>query len=317
MSPSVLIYPQFQERLYGLVSAKYDLMNPGPKTPSEAFSAEERAKVTALVTTGGQHNTRNFLEELPNLKLITCYGTGYDGVDRAYAKEKGIVVCNSPGANAAAVADQAIALMLAVMRGIPSADAFVRSGQWSMAGRSYLTAAEGLTNTKVGVYGMGEIGEKIARRMAAFESDVHYFSRRKLDHLPFTYHSTLESLVDWCDILHIAVRAGADNRHIINQAMFKRLGTNGFVINVSRGLVIDEEALITALKDNIIAGAGLDVFQNEPNVRPELFALPNLVMAPHQGGDTLQAHTAMQDCIMSNLDAFFGGKPIPYPVALV
>lgn len=316
MPNSVLAFPRFPKRLLGMIADRYDLMDPGKLKPSEAFSAEERAKVTALVTTGGKHNTRAFMEEFPNLKLIACYGTGYDGVDRAAAKEKGIIVTNSPGANASAVADQAIALMLAVMRDIPRADAFVRTGGWGRGERSNVAAAHGLVGRKVGVYGMGAIGEKIAHRAAAFESDVQYFSRRKLDHLPYGYHATLESLVEWCDVLLIAVRAGDDNRHIINEAMLKRLGVKGYVINISRGLVIDEDALITALKNRTIAGAGLDVFENEPKVRPDFFDLPNVVLAPHQGGHTIEAHEGMQDTVMQNLDAFFRGKPVPYPVPL-
>lgn len=316
MSGKVLAFPRFPKRLLGMIADRYDLMDPGKLKPSEAFSQDERAKVTALVTTGGRHMNRSFMDELPNLKLIACYGTGYDGVDRAAAKEKGIVVCNSPGANASAVADQAIALMLAVMRDIPRADAFVRTGGWGRGERSNIAAAHGLTRRKVGIYGMGAIGGKIAHRCAAFESDVQYFSRRKLDHIPFGYHSTLESLVDWCDVLHIAVRAGADNRHIINEAMLKRLGANGYVINISRGLVIDEDALIAALKTRTIAGAGLDVFENEPNVRADFFGLPNVVLAPHQGGHTIEAHEGMQDAVMQNLDAFFNGRPVPFPVPL-
>lgn len=316
MSNSVLAFPRFPKRLLGMIADHYDLMDPGKLKPSEAFSAEERAKVRALVTTGGGHNTRAFMDELPNLKLIACYGTGYDGIDRAAAKEKGIVVCNSPGANASSVADQAIALMLGIMRDVPRSDAYVRSGGWAKGQRTNIPPAHGLVRRKVGVYGMGAIGEKIARRAAAFESDVQYFSRRKLDHLPYGYHATLESLVDWCDVLHIAVRAGDDNRHIIDEAMLQRLGAKGYVINISRGLVIDEGALIAALKNGTIAGAGLDVFEDEPRVRPDFFDLPNVVLAPHHGGHTIEAHEGMQDAVMQNLSAFFSGKPVPFPVPL-
>lgn len=316
MSKGVLTYPRFPKRLQGMIADRYELLDPGKLPPTEAFSALQREKVVVLVTIGGRPVTGAFMDEFPNLKLIACYGTGYDGVDRAAAKERGIALCNSPGANASAVADMAIALMLGVMRDVPRADAYVRSGGWGAGQRSNIHAAFGLTGRRIGIYGMGAIGEKIASRAASFEADVQYFSRRKLDHVPYPYHATLESLVDWCDVLQIAVRAGDDNRHIINADILKRLGPNGYVINVSRGLVIDEPALIEALQNKTIAGAGLDVFDNEPMIRPEFLALPNIVLSPHQGGHTVEAHDGMQDSVMENLDAFFAGKPVPFAVSL-
>lgn len=316
MHKGVLTYPRFPKRLQGMIADRYELLDPGKQKPSEAFSAEQREKVAALVTIGGRPLTGALMDEFPNLKLIACYGTGYDGVDRGAAKARGITLCNSPGANAAAVADQAIALMLGVMRDVPRADAYVRSGGWSTGERSNIPMAYGLTGRRVGVYGMGAIGEKIASRAASFEADVQYFSRRKLDHVAYPYHATLESLVDWCDVLLIAVRAGAENRHIINADILRRLGPSGYVINISRGLVIDEPALIQALQNKTIAGAGLDVFENEPKIRPEFLALTNIVLSPHQGGHTVEAHDGMQDAVMANLDAFFAGKPVPYGVPL-
>ncbi|ETR75588.1 2-hydroxyacid dehydrogenase [Afipia sp. P52-10] len=316
MLKGVLTYPRFPKRLQAMIADRYELLDPGKQTPGEAFSAEQRAKVVALVTIGGRPVTGAFMDELPNLKLIACYGTGYDGVDRAAAKARGIAVCNSPGANAAAVADQAIALMLAVMRDVPRADAYVRSGAWGAGERSNIHAAFGLKGRKIGVYGMGAIGQKIASRAASFEADVQYFSRRKLEDVAYPHHATLESLADWCDVLQIAVRAGDDNRHIINADILRRLGPHGYVINISRGLVIDEPALIEALQHRAIAGAGLDVFENEPRIRPEFLTLPNVVLSPHQAGHTIEAHEDMQDRVMANLDAFFAGKPVPFEVPL-
>src|SRR5947207_8421690 len=212
MRGSVLVYPRFPKRLIGKLAERYELMDPGLLTPVEAFTPDQRAKISVLVTAGGRQTTRQFMDDLPNLKLIACAGTGYDGVDRRAAKEKGIIVGHSPGANASAVADQAVTLMLAVMRNVLRADAFVRSGGWATGQRANIPAAPGLAGRKVGIYGMGEIGRRIAPRIAAFDADVQYFSRRKLDDVPYRYHTTLESLVEWCEVLQIAVRAGADNR---------------------------------------------------------------------------------------------------------
>ncbi|MEA2952423.1 MAG: hypothetical protein QOJ96_1943, partial [Alphaproteobacteria bacterium] len=171
----------------------------------------------------------------------------------------------------------------------------------------------GMLGRKIGVYGMGEIGRKIAARVAAFETEVGYFSRSRHD-VPYQYFPTLEALAEWCSVLMIAVRAGADTHHAIDAGMLRKLGPEGYVVNISRGSVIDQQALIAALADKTIAGAGLDVYEKEPYAPDALSSFPNVVLTPHIGGHTLDSHTAMQDCVMANLDAFFTGKPLPYPV---
>ena len=170
-----------------------------------------------------------------------------------------------------------------------------------------------MTGRKIGVYGMGEIGRKIAARCAAFESDVAYHSRSRHD-VPYAYHDSLSSLAEWADILMIAVRAGADTRHIINADILKKLGPQGTVVNISRGSVIDQAALVAALEGNVIAGAGLDVYEREPHAPDALTKLANVVLTPHISGHTIEAHAAMQDCVLANLDAFFAGKLLRYPV---
>ncbi|WP_245333454.1 NAD(P)-dependent oxidoreductase, partial [Bradyrhizobium guangdongense] len=171
----------------------------------------------------------------------------------------------------------------------------------------------GMPGRRIGVYGMGEIGRKIAMRCAAFESEIGYFSRSKYD-LPYQYFPSLEALADWCSVLMIAVRAGAETQHVVNADILRRLGADGYVVNISRGSVIDEKALVAALTDRTIAGAGLDVFEKEPHTPDALTALPNVVFAPHIGGHTLDSHVAMQNCVLANLTAFFAGKPLPYAV---
>jgi hydroxypyruvate reductase len=166
---------------------------------------------------------------------------------------------------------------------------------------------------RIGVYGMGEIGRKIAARVAAFETEVGYFSRSRHD-VPYQYFPTLEALAEWCSVLMIAVRAGADTHHVVNADILKKLGKDGYVVNISRGSVVDQAALVAALKDQTIAGAGLDVYAKEPHAPDALTALPNVVLSPHIGGHTLESHVAMQNCVLANLDAFFAGKPLAYPV---
>jgi lactate dehydrogenase-like 2-hydroxyacid dehydrogenase len=160
---------------------------------------------------------------------------------------------------------------------------------------------------------MGEIGRKIASRVAAFETEVAYFSRSRHD-VPYQYLPSLEALAEWCSVLMIAVRAGADTHHAVDARILQKLGKDGYVVNISRGSVIDQQALVAALAEGSIAGAGLDVYETEPHPPDALTAFPNVVLTPHVGGHTIESHLAMQDCVVANLEAFFAGKPFPYAV---
>ena len=314
MRDQVLIYSRFPKAQMVRIGARYDLMDGAGKPPIETFTAGQLKPVRAMITAGGQAIPPAVLDTLPSLPAIICYGTGYDGVDLAETNKRGIVVGNSPAANAASVADLAMTLMLATTRRLLAADDYVRSGGWSGARPSpSMRPRPGMTGRKIGVYGMGEIGRKIAARCAAFESDVAYHSRSRHD-VPYAYHDSLSSLAEWADILMIAVRAGADTRHIINADILKKLGPQGTVVNISRGSVIDQAALVAALEGNVIAGAGLDVYEREPHAPDALTKLANVVLTPHIGGHTIEAHAAMQDCVLANLDAFFAGKLLRYPV---
>jgi hydroxypyruvate reductase len=190
----------------------------------------------------------------------------------------------------------------------------VRSGNWSGTKPSPLMRPQpGNPGRRVGVYGMGEIGRKIAARVAAFETEVGYFSRSRHD-VPYQYLPSLEALAEWCTVLMIAVRAGVDTHHAVDAAILRKLGKEGYVVNISRGSVIDQQALIAALAEESIAGAGLDVYEKEPHPSDALTAFPNVVLTPHIGGHTIDSHVAMQDCVMANLEAFFAGRALPYPV---
>ena len=251
------------------------------------------------------------MDTMPSLRAAVCYGTGYDGIDLAAAAARNIAIGHSPGANASAVADLAVTLMLTATRRILPADDYVRSGNWSGAKSSPLMSPQpGNPGRRVGVFGMGEIGRKIASRLAAFETELGYFSRRKHD-VPYRYFSNLEALAEWCTVLMIAVRAGDETHHAVDANILQKLGKDGYVVNIARGSVIDEQALVTALTEKTIAGAGLDVYAKEPHAPDALTSFPNVVLTPHIGGHTLESHTAMQDCVIANLDAFFAGKPLP------
>jgi hydroxypyruvate reductase len=317
MPDKVLIYSRFPKAQLQRFGERYELLNAAGQRLNEVFSAEQLGDIRALITAGGSGRLgAEAMDMMPKLGAIICYGTGYDGIDLAAAAKRNIAVGNSPGANAASVADIAVTLMLAAVRRLPVADNYVRSGDWAGAKPSPMMRPQaGMRGRKVGVYGMGEIGRKIAARVAAFETEVGYFSRSRHD-VPYQYFSSLESLADWCSVLMVAVRAGPDNRHAINGDILRRLGGDGFVVNISRGSVVDEAALVAALSDQTIAGAGLDVYATEPHTPDALTALPNVVLTPHIGGHTLESHVAMQDCVLANLEAFFAGRPLPYQVRL-
>lgn len=314
MTHQVLIYSRFPKAQMARIGERYDLLDGRGKPPIETFTAEQLAPIRAMITAGGQAIPPAVLDTLPSLGAIICYGTGYDGVNFAEAAKRKIVVGNSPAANAAAVADMAMTLMLAAMRRLLPADDYVRSGGWSGAQPSpSMRSPLGMTGRKIGVYGMGEIGRKIAARCAAFETEVAYYSRSRHD-VPYAYHGSLAALAEWADVLMIAVRAGVDTQHAVNTDILKRLGPAGTVVNISRGSVIDQKALVAALESNAIASAGLDVYEKEPHAPDALTKSPNVVLTPHIGGHTVESHIAMQDCVMANLDAFFSGKPLRYPV---
>ena len=314
MPDKVLIFSRFPKAMMLRIGERFELMDAGGKPPAEVFSAEQLSDIRAMITAGGTPLPGAMMDMMPKLKAIVCYGTGYDGVDLAAAAKRGIAVGHSPGANAASVADIAVTLMLAVTRRLLPADNYVRSGNWAAAKPSPLMRPQpGNPGRRVGVYGMGEIGRKIAARVAAFETDVAYYSRSR-HQVPYQYLPSLEALAQWCSVLMIAVRAGADTHHAVDADILRKLGKDGYVVNISRGSVIDQAALVAALADGQIAGAGLDVYEKEPHAPDALTAFPNVVLTPHVGGHTLDSHVAMQNCVMANLEAYFAGKPLPFPV---
>ena len=316
MPEKVLIYSRFPKALMRRIGERFELLDTAGKPPNELFSAGQLAGIRAMITAGGTPLGADMMDLMPKLGAIVCYGTGYDGVDLAATAKRKIALGHSPGANAASVADIAVTLMLAATRRLLVADDYVRSGSWAAARPSPMMRPQaGMIGRKIGVYGMGEIGRKIAARVAGFETEVGYFSRRRHD-VPYQYFPTLDALAEWCSVLMIAVRAGSDTHHAVDARILNKLGSDGYVINISRGSVIDQQALISALTDQAIAGAGLDVYQTEPHAPDALTALPNVVLSPHIGGHTQESHVGMQDCVMANLEAYFAGKPLPYGVAL-
>lgn len=319
MRPTVLLGAQLSAAFVARLAERFDVLGPLPPPFAASvagLAGADAGRVRAVITMGAVDTSRAAMAALPRLGLVACVGSGYEGVDLAAARERGIVVTHSPAANASAVADLAIGLMIASVRNFSAGQAFLRSGEWAGNYARRMPIVRGLTGRRLGVFGLGAIGERIARRATALEMEVGYHNRRQRDDVPYAWWPTLAALADWADVLMVAVRADAATRHAVDAGVLARLGTDGHVVNIARGFVIDEAALVAALTGGVIAGAGLDVYEHEPDVPAALLALPNVVLLPHVGGGTREAQSAMRDMVWANLDAFFAGRPVATPVPM-
>lgn len=314
MTASILFACPFTPGLDTKLAAHAPVIGPSPGPAGASLEPEARKAVRVLVTMGTLVTDGAVMDALPGLGLIACYGTGYEGVDLAAAARRGIMVTHSPEANAAAVADLAMALLLACGRKIVLADRFVREGRWTADRNSRMPVAGGLTGRRLGVFGFGAIGRRIAARAAAFEMEVAYHNRSRKDDVSYPFHATLQGLADWADILMIAARADASNRHVVNRAVLAALGPEGIVVNIARGSIMDEAALAELLETGELGGAGLDVFEHEPAVPEALKQSQRTVLAPHIGGGTRDAQEAMQLLVARNIAAFLAGRPVLTPV---
>jgi hydroxypyruvate reductase len=249
----------------------------------------------------------------PGLKLIAVFGAGYDRVDVAAAQARGLVLANTPGVTNTCVADMAMALLLAVSRQVCVGDRHVRGGLWP---HGRLPLASRFSGRRLGIFGLGGIGAAIARRAAGFDLEIAYHNRHRREDLPYKYFDDLAALATWADYLVVACPASPETYRRVDAKVLAALGPAGIVVNIARGSIIDEEALIEALERRTIAGAGLDVFAQEPQVPPRLFALDNVVLAPHVAGSTHETWNEATALLLENLDHYFAtGRPLT-PVAL-
>ena len=247
------------------------------------------------------------IDALPGLGIIAAFGAGVDKIDVAHAKARGVVVTNAPDPTVGCVADMAMALMLAVSRGIVRGDGFVRAGRWPGGQFPLLPRLHG---RRLGILGLGRIGRAIARRAAGFDMAIAYHNRRRVEDVSYTFMNDVRELAAWCDILVVACPGGAATRHMVDAEVLRALGPAGIVVNIARGSIIDEAALIAALAAGGIAGAGLDVFEAEPEVPEGLFGLSNVVLMPHRGGGTIETWEETADVVIRAIRAFLaGGTP--------
>lgn len=276
-----------------------------------AFLKQHGDEFTALVTSARFGADDAMMAAMPALKVISSFGVGYDTIDIAAATRRGIAVSNTPDVLNDCVADIAFGLLIDVARGLSSSDRFVRRGEWLKGAYPLQTRVSG---KKLGIVGLGRIGSVIARRASGFDMEVRYHNRRPVADSPYAYEQTLAGLAGWSDFLVIASAGGADTKHLISAGVINALGPHGFLINISRGTVIDEAALVDALVGKRIAGAGLDVFEHEPRVPEALLALDNVVLLPHVASGTHETRQAMADLTLANLREFLASGKLLTPI---
>ncbi len=274
--------------------------------------SEPSAEVRGAVVCGGPLRIdAAFFDQCPKLEVVASFGVGYDHIDAAEAARRGIVVTHTPDVLTDEVADLALGLLLATVRQLPQVDRYLRAGHWLKGGYP-LTAT--LRGRKVGILGLGRIGKAIAHRLVAFGVDVEYHGRKAQPDVAFKYHPSLVSLAQSCDVLMVVASGGAETRHLVNAEVLQALGPQGILVNVGRGSVVDEQALITALQNKTILSAGLDVFEHEPKVPAELIAMDHVVLLPHVGSASVHTRLAMGQLVVDNLLSWFDGRGSITPV---
>jgi lactate dehydrogenase-like 2-hydroxyacid dehydrogenase len=279
----------------------------------DRLTPEVAAKVRGLaVTYNTVRGDARTLARFPKLEIVASFGVGYDHIDAAYAREHDIMVTNTPDVLTEEVADIAMGLLICTLREFIKADKYLRSGLWHT--QQYPLSVGSLRDRKAGMVGMGRIGQAIARRLEASKVPVVYHTRNPVPGLSYKHYPDLIEMTKAVDTLVVIVPGGPATTRMINAEVMKALGPRGVIINVARGTVVDEQALVTALKSGTILAAGLDVFEKEPNVPDELKAMQNVVLLPHIGSASVVTRNAMDQLVVDNLKAWFAGKAPLTPV---
>ncbi|WP_181708586.1 2-hydroxyacid dehydrogenase [Chthonobacter rhizosphaerae] len=269
--------------------------------------------IRAVATAGSAGVGADLMRRLPNLEIVAHFGVGYDPVDVGHAASAGVVVTNTPDVLTDEVADTAMGLLLMTVRELSAAERWVRAGNWETKGAYRLTRGS-LTGRRLGIFGLGRIGKAIARRAEAFGLSIAYHNRRPVADVAYPYHDTLVGLAAAVDTLMVVAPGGPGTRHAVNAAVLEALGPDGVLVNVGRGSVVDEAALVAALERGALLGAGLDVFEAEPRVHPGLMTRDDVVLLPHVGSASIPTRQAMGQVQVDNLAAWFDGKPPLTPV---
>jgi lactate dehydrogenase-like 2-hydroxyacid dehydrogenase len=309
--PDVLMVGRYPEWEMPLFERDYVVHKSWLAADRARFLSEVGPVIRAIATNGVLGAGAELIDACPKLEIIACFGVGFDAIDLNRARARGIRVTNTPDVLTEDVADMAFALILASMRRIVEGDAFVRSGAWA---KGALPLGKSLNGKTLGVIGFGRIGRAIARRAPAFGMSLAYCDLAEDPEAPHAYFPDPVSLARVSDILVAATAGGAGTKNLVSAAVFEALGPEGLFVNVSRGTVVDEAALIAALEEKRLGAAALDVFWNEPNIDPRLLGFKTVIVQPHHASGTVEARKAMGKLVRDNLAAHFAGRPLPTPV---
>jgi len=312
MSHTLLLMGALLPSIMKTLESTYTVHRFWESKDQDALLSSLSADCVGVVTDGGRGVEAAILEKLPQVKIVAVFGVGVDAVDRAYCKDHAIRVTNTPDVLSDDVADLAIALALAVSRQLVVGDHYARSGRWQSDGAMPLTRR--IMGKRAGIFGMGSIGNVLAKRLEGFDMDISYCNRRQRPESAHRYIASLTDLAKQVDFLFITASATDDSIGAINHDVLNALGSEGYLINVSRGSLVDEPALISALQDNLIAGAGLDVFANEPVIPDAFFTMNNVVLQPHNASGTWETREAMGKLVLDNLSAHFSGQSLLTPI---
>jgi lactate dehydrogenase-like 2-hydroxyacid dehydrogenase len=307
MPTDIIVTAPLPPFLYEPLKADYRCHDYAQAADKPRFLAAHGAAVRGLVQGGGTVTPTTLLDALPALEIISVFGVGYDGVPVDYCRQRGLKVTNTPDVLTDDVADVAVALIMMTGRGFVRLNRFVQAGEWEKRGPELTTKLGGRT---VGILGLGRIGKAIAARVSAMGMHVAY-TGRKPQEVPYRFIPGLEALAVASDFLVVACPGGAATKNMVDAKVLAALGKKGTIVNIARGSIVDEPALVAALQAGTIKAAGLDVFAHEPHIPPPLFAMDNVVLLPHVGSATRETRQAMGDLCKANLDAWFAGKPLP------
>lgn len=312
MKHELLLVGSINPRVEGLIAKNFNVHKLQEISDVDAFLKEQGASIEAVATNGHAGCPTELMEALPNLKVISSNGVGYDAIDANAAAARGIVVCHTPDVLNADVANTAVMLMLAVSRRLVVDDAYVRAGRWVKEGAAPLR--QSMEGKKVGIVGLGRVGETIAKKLQAFDMDISYHSRNQKDGVPFKYYGNLVEMARDVEYLVVITPGGASTNKLINRDVMDALGAEGTLINIARGSVVDEAEMVKALQDGRLGAAGLDVYEEEPVVPEALFAMENVVLLPHVGSATTETREAMGNLVVENLERFFADGKATSPV---
>lgn len=292
------------------MAAVYDIVYaPTPELRAAAV-AQQGARFRAVLTIGVIGITPEEMDAMSNVELVCCMGAGYEGLPLELLKSRGIATANGAGTNDDCVADHAFGLLIGIVRGIRTLDIQCRAGVW----REAIPHPPNVSGKKLGIFGLGTIGQKIAKRAFGFDMEIGYHNRQPREGVPHRYFDSLQALAAWCDVLVCATPGGPATRHVVNAQVLEALGPQGFLVNISRGSVVDTEALAAALREKRIAGAGLDVYESEPKRPEQLIGLDNVLLTPHLAGWSPEATQASVDRFMANAEGHFSGRGVVSPV---